>query len=381
MSVNALTQAYALAISAHDHRPTPPVVYDLTGAPIDIGSAESNHIVLSEPSVAAHHLAIRRVRGQISALIDLSVARRKAEPFWLESRSGDTFLCREHGQLPELVAPDRCPLCGERGRSLLLARPLRPGDVFSIGEGFEATVLNQASANLSSYDTSIATLSPWPDAEWLEQPPRHPTIFFEDDERAIPQCAYPVNDSNLWLWDPPESPFPVFTHQRVNRHTSDHARANHDREVGGLLLGRVYTNPDDHIIYPVITHAIAARFATEARGHLTFTHETWLDFIGQREERFPHDEVMGWYHTHPGLDIFLSEWDLLIHRHFFRQAWQVAMVLDPHQNQAGFFVWANNAILDPLTPHHLFKMADSDDSTPGAGRPRVRIKLLKEVEL
>ncbi len=378
MSAYNPPQNYALAITASDHRPTPPVVYDLTGAPIDIGSAESNHIVLSEPTVDAHHLAIRRVRGQISGLIDLSVARRHAEKFWLERRSGDSFLCREHGQLPDQVLHDRCPLCGENARSLLLLRPLQPGDVFPIGQEFEASVLSQATTGLTARSTAIASLSPWPEPEWLEDPPRQPTILFDDDHRTLERRDYPFDDSNLWAWDPPESPFPVFIHQRVNRYTSHHARANGNREVGGLLLGRVYVSAEEGIAYPVINHAISARFATEARGHLTFTHQTWLDFIAQREEHFPHDEVVGWYHTHPGLDIFLSEWDLLIHRNFFRQPWQVAMVLDPHQDRAGFFVWSNNTVLDPLTPHTLFRMAENDEGAVGGGRPRVRIRLVEE---
>jgi proteasome lid subunit RPN8/RPN11 len=95
----------------------------------------------------------------------------------------------------------------------------------------------------------------------------------------------------------------------------------------------------------------------------------------QREERHPNKEVVGWYHTHPGLDIFLSEWDLMIHRNFFRQEWQVALVVDPHQDAGGFFVWAGEDILDPQQPHQLFKVADLEDENLEAPRTRIRIKL------
>ena len=49
---------------------------------------------------------------------------------------------------------------------------------------------------------------------------------------------------------------------------------------------------------------------------------------------------VGWYHSHTRSEIFLSEADLEIHRQFFRQAWQVALVMKPHTFQpprAGFF--------------------------------------------
>ena len=375
---NAPQQAFALAIYASDHGHNPPVVYDLTGAPIDIGSAENNHIVLNGRSVEPYHLAIREARGEICAVIDLRVARRHVEQFWLERRSRDTLLCREHGRLPEHASQERCPICDDSERPILLLRPLQPGDSFSIGDGFEASVLSQANAQLPAANPIVSSTSPWPETDWLEDPPRYPVILLDRDESSIEERAFPLNDSNLWVWDPPESPIPVFIHQRVNRYTTQHARGSPKREVGGLLLGHIYRAPDTSLIYPVITHAISARYATESRGHLTFTHQTWLDFIRQREERFTREEVLGWYHTHPGLDIFLSEWDLTIHRNFFREPWQVAMVLDPRQDQAGLFVWRDHAILDPLAPHQPFWLADTDDVALPDARPRVRIKLTEE---
>lgn len=378
MPKHSAPQNYALAIYASDLGSHPPVVYDLTGEPIDIGSDESNHIVLSGPSVDAYHMAIRQVRSKICGVIDLGIARRHAEQFWLERRSGDRVLCREHGRLPAHSSQERCPFCSDSKRSLLLLRPLQPGDIFPIGTRFEASVLSQATAQAAETSTAAMSTSVWPDSDWLETPPRPPTLSIDKDEQQLEARPYPVNDSNLWVWDPPESPLPVFIHQRVSRYTANHARSSPNREVGGLLLGHVYREPSSQIVYPVITHAIAARYAAESRGHLTFTHQTWLDFLRQREEHFPREEVVGWYHTHPGLDIFLSEWDLMIHRNFFRQPWQVALVLDPHQDRAGLFVWSMNEILDPLKPHQTFVLAESDDLVLHINRPRVRIKLIEE---
>ena len=49
---------------------------------------------------------------------------------------------------------------------------------------------------------------------------------------------------------------------------------------------------------------------------------------------------VGWYHSHTRSGIFLSDADLEIHRRFFPEPWQVALVLRPHSFEpvrAGFF--------------------------------------------
>jgi proteasome lid subunit RPN8/RPN11 len=49
---------------------------------------------------------------------------------------------------------------------------------------------------------------------------------------------------------------------------------------------------------------------------------------------------VGWYHSHTRSEIFLSDADLEIHRRFFPEPWQVALVVKPHTFQptrAGFF--------------------------------------------
>ncbi len=48
----------------------------------------------------------------------------------------------------------------------------------------------------------------------------------------------------------------------------------------------------------------------------------------------------GWYHSHTRSEIFLSDADQEIHRRFFPEPWQVALVLKPHTfhpTRAGFF--------------------------------------------
>lgn len=379
--MDAISQqgTYALAIRAVGLVRAAPVVYDLNGASIEIGSAEDNHIVLNGPGVEPYHLTVRQDGSRLYVVIDQAAAKRQSEEVWLQLREDDALYCPRHGRLSHLKEPGQCPLCDGESHPLWLMRPLSAGDRFPVGQVFEASILSQGRPNPGAITMSEIAPTHWPDAAWFEDPPRQPSIRLGAALGEPVEQAYPLTNSNLWVWSPPESPLPVFMHQRVNRYTTRHAMSNLDREVGGLLLGEVYRDPNDGIIYPVITHAVAARFAAEARGHLTFTHDTWLDLNRQREEHYPDKRVVGWYHTHPGLEIFLSQMDLFIHRNFFREPWQVAFVLDPQQDAAGFFVWSGDDLLDPQRPYQLFRIADLEDERPQPPRSRVRIKLGERV--
>lgn len=115
-----------------------------------------------------------------------------------------------------------------------------------------------------------------------------------------------------------------------------HVFANADREVGGVLIGRM---PADGSL-PMVTGAIPAVSADERRATLTFTQDTWAHVHRTLDTKFPPDEqIVGWYHSHPGFGIFLSGHDLFIHENFFSSPSQIAVVVDPHARTEGAFVW------------------------------------------
>ena len=63
-------------------------------------------------------------------------------------------------------------------------------------------------------------------------------------------------------------------------------------------------------------------------------------------EQFPDELIVGWHHTHPNLRVFLSGYDLFIHRHFFPEPWQIAMVVDPVLQEFGFYQWLHDDVVD-----------------------------------
>lgn len=120
-------------------------------------------------------------------------------------------------------------------------------------------------------------------------------------------------------------------------------RAHVDRdpknEVGGILVGHRRAGDS-----PVVTASIEAVGAEGDVTSLTFTHDAWAAMLAELDARHPDAEIIGWYHSHPGHGIFLSEHDRFIHRNFFSAPWHVAFVVDPQQGKEGLFAWTSEGL-------------------------------------
>jgi len=299
MSSESATNIYrALSIAQTRIKNAAPVLYELTGASTEIGAADDNAIVLTDSSIALHHLTVRRANGRDYLLIDLADRWRHRDRTWCKFRPGDAYWCPRHGSFERLDHRAWCPRCKHRRGSLWLMRPLSPGDTFDIGTAFRAKYVIQEHATQPSpadYEPRHA----FPTPEMFEAKTLVPKIALSADAPEIPTRALPTDDSNLWRWQPEGVPFPIFLHQRVNITIAQHARQNSEREVGGILLGEVRQDERGQM-YIIVTHAIKAEFASETRGHLTFTHKTWLQIRSTYEAHYPDKVIVGWYHTHPG---------------------------------------------------------------------------------
>ena len=135
----------------------------------------------------------------------------------------------------------------------------------------------------------------------------------------------------------------IVIHEPVLEEIIEYSEQGRRCEVGGFLLGSVYS---DDPPFTVIRHFHPALQAVSGAASLTFTHETWADLHRQAEQKYPGQTVVGWHHTHPGFGVFLSGYDLFIHRNFFPEIWQVAMVVDPQRQEFGFFQWREGEVKD-----------------------------------
>lgn len=106
-----------------------------------------------------------------------------------------------------------------------------------------------------------------------------------------------------------------------------HAKSSLDAEICGVLVGEVCE--DDAGLFLDVQAAIRGAAAREAGAHVTFTQETWCAIHDAVEARYPKLQIVGWYHSHPGFGVILSDMDIFIQQNFFPAPTQVALVIDP----------------------------------------------------
>lgn len=158
------------------------------------------------------------------------------------------------------------------------------------------------------------------------------------DQKASTQTMHQPAPKVLLGFDPNNKPFmPVFISIRAWASLWQHAFINSDREVGGLLVGDVCAEDANFSNYLLVCASLRASHAVEDKSSVTFTHNTWNKLCDQVESKFPEKRILGWYHTHPGYDVFLSSHDQFIHNNFFNLPYQFALVLDPVKKKHKLF--------------------------------------------
>jgi proteasome lid subunit RPN8/RPN11 len=130
----------------------------------------------------------------------------------------------------------------------------------------------------------------------------------------------------------------VLIDSEVARQIRQHARSCSKTEVCGVLIG----NERDHTT--IIEASIAGLKAAQAGTHVTFTQDTWEHIYKTKDKSYPDHRIVGWYHSHPGFGVFLSDHDTFIHQNFFSSPRQVAWVYDPHSDEEGCFGWIEGRI-------------------------------------
>lgn len=120
----------------------------------------------------------------------------------------------------------------------------------------------------------------------------------------------------------------------------EHVFSETDREVGGVLVG---TLVDGELS---VRAAIPALRATESAMNVTFTHEVWADVLDAVERDHPDSRIVGWYHSHPGFGLFLSEYDKFIQANFFGEPGMAALVMDPLAGDYGWFTCVGDQVIE-----------------------------------
>ncbi len=150
--------------------------------------------------------------------------------------------------------------------------------------------------------------------------------------------------------------------QSVINEIKEHGRSSMHAEVCGVLVGSLCWDGGPYLL---IDGRIEGKHASHQSGSVTFTSETW-DFIHEElAEKYPDRKIVGWYHTHPGFGIFLSNMDAFIHENFFSFPWEPAYVFDPQAETDGFFFRVGTELVKE-------EVCVSPDVGPSVKEPQIR---------
>ncbi len=133
----------------------------------------------------------------------------------------------------------------------------------------------------------------------------------------------------------------VFMQKSCLETMQKHAANDILREQAGILCGQAFLDSDQ--LYIDITSAFPAETANSP-AHFSFHETSWERIWSQLQTV---DPILGWYHSHPRLGIFLSATDLRTQKLYFAEPWQVAIVMDPVSSQFGIFSGAKGELVDP----------------------------------
>ena len=191
-------------------------------------------------------------------------------------------------------------------------------------------------------------------------------IHLGPTESVNPGLGYiPYNHARRWFSlhenSSTQSQVEIFMTQGAFIRACAHAGSDLVNEVGGWLIGKVREDKAINQEFIVIEKILPASYTRSGRAYLTFTQDSQVAMHEFLEDRFPGKVVVGWYHTHPGMGLFMSQYDIWLHQNFFKKASKVALVIEPHTKTGGFFFPNPDGQLDPSRYTGFHELTDQED--------------------
>ncbi|MEK0193473.1 hypothetical protein [Microcoleus anatoxicus] len=140
---------------------------------------------------------------------------------------------------------------------------------------------------------------------------------------------------------------PVYLKAEALNSLKVHLASNLRVEQGGILFGNAYE--DEFLgIYVEIVAAVAAPATIGTGVHLEFTPDSWLGIMDYARHQHPQENIVGWYHSHPNIGVFMSGTDMNTQGAFFSHPWCLSIVHDPVRLTIGYFLGENARSVQPV---------------------------------
>ncbi len=125
-------------------------------------------------------------------------------------------------------------------------------------------------------------------------------------------------------------------------------------EIMGLIAGHWLV--EDNVVYTLIKDVTIPKelYANEIR--VGFNQDSFLELMPLLDGLEYEYILTGWYHTHPGHTVFMSEQDVTTQKRMFKHNYQIAVVFDPTKNPltGGIGVYTLTGVDSGLLPE-LYK--------------------------
>ncbi|MHA1292588.1 MAG: Mov34/MPN/PAD-1 family protein [Promethearchaeota archaeon] len=140
--------------------------------------------------------------------------------------------------------------------------------------------------------------------------------------------------------------FPVYISEKVMSNIKKLCK-NSKSEIFGYLVGEIFSWKEK--LYVLIENHLFIKGAVHSDEYSTAQIE---GTAGKYEKEFQklkkkknNDSlrIVGWWHSHPGFTCFLSATDVATQEFFFPESYQIALVIDPINDDFKFFTLDNDA--------------------------------------
>lgn len=160
-------------------------------------------------------------------------------------------------------------------------------------------------------------------------------VFGEITELPLPKEKQPNSKQSSYLSLEEESLFSLYIFRAGLDKIENHLKENPKIECGGLILGHPFVDLDNpKKKFTIIVGSVPVLSTNSSIGHYTVGPEELI----KARLKIPEGLIsVGWYHSHPGHGIFLSNADMTIVKSIYNLDWHVAFVFDTFSGDKGFF--------------------------------------------
>lgn len=132
--------------------------------------------------------------------------------------------------------------------------------------------------------------------------------------------------------------FQVYVASHVIDKVWHHVDETPKLESGGVLVGHAFQCIDDPAItFVIVVDALRQESYNRSIGHYTVGPTEIASVRITIERNYAGLKIVGWYHSHPGHGVFLSQKDMQIVQSIYNAEWHLALVLDTIYKDSAFF--------------------------------------------